>query len=64
MKLSGLNIDKLKNDNLHIWKNIVQLILSLRELDDYLTTEYPGNGSSEHTTWTKGNRKAKAINYF
>lgn len=41
MELSGLKIDKLKDDNFNIWKNRVQPILSLRELDDYLTFEEP-----------------------
>lgn len=60
MELSGLKIDKLKDDKFHIWKNRVQLIMSFRELDDYLTAEPPCAESSEYTTWSKSDRKSKS----
>eukprot|EP00171_Calliarthron_tuberculosum_P004339 IDg4339t1 len=61
MELGGLKIDKLNNDNFHIWKSRVQLVLSLRELDDYLTSDSPGTDSNDSLKWSKGDRKAKAI---
>lgn len=53
MELGGLKIDKLNSNKFHIWKNIVQLIPSLCELDDYLASDLPGTNSSDCLTWSK-----------
>lgn len=57
----GLRVDKLQRENFHSWKTQIQLLLSLRELDDYIDDDPPGRNSEDWKELNKGDRKEKAI---
>lgn len=58
----SLKTDNLRNNNFHAWKHIVELVLSLYELDEYLDdTPPPSLKSSDYLSWIKCYREAKAI---
>ena len=58
---SSLKIDKLSSTNFHAWKQKIQLVLSLRELDDHIDEDPPERTDASYTAWMKADRKAKAI---
>ena len=35
--LGGFKIEKLGDDNFHVWKQKVELVLAFRELEDHIT---------------------------
>ena len=63
--LSGVRIDKLREDNFHTWKTRIQLVLSLKEVDSYILNDDPARDADDypalHAEWRKGDQKAKAM---
>lgn len=57
---SGIKVEKLGEDNFHTWKQKVELLLALRDLDEHLTSKPPEN-AEELASWKKRDRKARAI---
>lgn len=59
--LGGLKIEKLSDDNFHIWKQKVEFVLAFRELDDVVTDATPPVDEDRKHEWKKRDAKAKAI---
>ncbi len=57
---SATKIEKLNDSNYHFWKQKIVLLLALKDLDD-LIEEDPPTEKTEHATWTKKDRKARAV---
>ena len=57
---SSIKIEKLNDNNFHAWKRKIQLVLALRDLDQYIDDDRP-DGDAEQKSWDKGDRKAQAI---
>ena len=57
---STVKIEKLNDTNFHAWKRKIQLVLALRDLDQYIDDERPTT-ESEQKAWDRGDRKAQAI---
>ena len=55
------NVDKLRDDNFHIWKARIQLILSFKEVDTHLVDDPPDRTAEAFPAWHKADVKAKAI---
>ena len=62
---TGIRIDKLREDNFHKWKTRIQLVMSLKEVDNYITDDPPARESDNYPAtyakWRKGDLKAKAL---
>ena len=58
---NALKIDKLRDDNFHVWKHRVQLVLALSEADEFIEDDPPLDTDPEYKAWLKGDRKAQAI---
>ncbi len=56
-----LKVDKLDTTNYFSWKEKIQLVLSLRELDDFIEQEPPAVAADDYRDCKKSDRKAKAI---
>lgn len=54
-------IAKLSDDNYHVCKSCIQLVLSLKELDEYLEDDLRAEDSDAYRTWRRGDNKAKAV---
>ncbi len=61
MDFSSIKVDKLNNSNFHAWKQKIQLVLSLRELDDYSQDDPPIDDAEVYREWCKCDRKAMAV---
>ena len=59
--LGGLKIEKLGENNFHVWKQKVELVLAFRELDDHITEEDPPTDPDTLREWKKKDAKAKAV---
>ena len=60
--IGSITIEKLRNDNYHVWKHRIELVLGLRDLDQYLFEVPPqDNDSEQYKTWKRGDKKAKGI---
>ena len=59
----GMKITKLSDDNYHTWKSRIQLILSLKELDEYIEDDPPSDDSDKESLrkWRRCDSKAKAV---
>ena len=59
----SVRIEKLTDTNFYIWKQKIQLLLALKDVDHHVfETEPPGlPESDERKTWLRGDNKAKAI---
>ena len=62
---TSIRIDKLREDNFHTWKTRIQLVMSLKEVDNYITDDPPARESDNYPAtyaeWRKGDLKAKAL---
>lgn len=59
---SAVRIEKLSDSNYHAWKQIIILVLTLRDLDYYLTEDPSGKEDEQmNRKWNRGDRKAQAI---
>ena len=62
---STVNIEKLSDNNFHIWKKRIQFVLSYRELDDYIDEDPPERDTEDYpalyTAWKKKDKKTQAI---
>ncbi len=56
-----LKVDKLDATNYFSWKQNIQLVLSLRELDEFIEQEPPAEDARNYLDWKKSDRKAKAV---
>lgn len=60
--LGSITVDKLRDDNYHVWKHRIELVLGLRDLDEQLTDEPPPDRASDlYKTWHRKDKKAKGI---
>eukprot|EP00737_Agarophyton_chilense_P003002 gb/GEZJ01003471.1/.p1 GENE.gb/GEZJ01003471.1/~~gb/GEZJ01003471.1/.p1 ORF type:complete len:730 (-),score=111.20 gb/GEZJ01003471.1/:63-2252(-) len=57
---SGVKIEKLVEDNFHVWKQKIELLLALKDLDGHLDSVRPTD-EDELSTWKKKDAKARAI---
>ena len=57
---SAVKIEKLNDANFHAWKRKIQLVLALRDLDQFIDEDRPAT-ESEQKAWDRGDRKAQAI---
>ena len=55
-----MKIEKLNDTNFHAWKRKIQLVLALRDLDQYIDEDRPDD-ETRQSSWDKGDRKAQAI---
>ncbi len=58
---SSIKVDKFINSNFHALKQKIQLVLSLRELDDYIQDDPPIDDAEVYRDWCKYDRKAMAV---
>ena len=54
-------IEKLGDDNYHVWKQKVELLLAFKELDDHITEPERPIDTDNWSEWKKKDAKAKAI---
>lgn len=54
-------LDKLRDDNFHVWKARIQLLLSLKDVHTHLHDDPPDNSASSYSTWSKADLNARAI---
>ena len=67
--LSQFRVEKLSDSNYHVWKEHIQSVLCLKDLDIYIEEDPPVvegasdvvQARSELAIWRRGDRKAKAI---
>ena len=59
----SVRIEKLTDSNFYIWKQQIQLLLALKDVDQHvIQSEVPGVSESDsRRTWLRGGNKAKAI---
>ena len=57
---SNVRIEKLNDSNFHAWKRKIQLVLALRDLDDYIQSDRPTENDAKQK-WDRGDRKAQAV---
>ena len=58
---SSLKVDKLNDSNYHAWKQKIQLLLALRDVDDVLDGSVPDEKNSEsYKAWARRDKKAQA----
>ncbi len=57
----GIKLEKLNNTNFHAWKQKIQLVLSLRELEDFINDDPPAMDADNYREWCKNDRKAAAL---
>ena len=59
--MGTISIEKLRDDNYHTWKHRIQFALSLLDLDHAITDEPPKEDDPNLPTWTRQDKKAKAM---
>ena len=58
----SVSIEKLTASNFYIWKQKIQLLLALRDVDQYVFDDTPENATSdERRKWIRSGAKAKAV---
>ena len=57
---SSIRIEKLGEDNFHVWKQKVELLLALKDLDDHLDSA-KSTDEDKLCTWKKSDAKARAV---
>ncbi len=57
----GIKLKKLNNTNFHAWKQKIQLVLSLRELDNFINDDPSAMDADNYREWCKNDRKAAAL---
>ena len=55
------SVEKLRDDNYHVWKHRVLLILGFKELNEYIGDDPPAATAANYTAWRKGDRNAKGV---
>ena len=60
---ASVRIEKLTDSNFYIWKQKIQLLLALKDVDHHvIESEVPDvSDSDDRRTWLRGDNKAKAI---
>lgn len=58
---SLVKIDKLTDTNFYVWKQKIQLLLALRDLDEYIDCDTPAETSENYKSWLRADSKARAI---
>ena len=60
---ASVRIEELTDSNFYIWKQKIQLLLALKDVDHHIIqSEVPGVfESGDRRTWLRGDNKAKAI---
>ena len=57
----SLRIPTLNDDNFHVWKHRIQLVLFLREADEFIKVDPPSERDDGYEAWHKSDRKARAL---
>ncbi len=57
---SSLKLEKLSNSNYYSWKQKIQHVLALKDLEEFIE-EGPPQVATELLSWKKKDRKAQAI---
>lgn len=57
--LGGFKVEKLGDENFHIWRQKVELLLAFRELDDFISEEHIPTDPETLLEWKKRDAKAK-----
>ncbi|CDF39894.1 unnamed protein product [Chondrus crispus] len=58
----SVRIEKLTASNFYIWKQKIELLLALRDVDQYVLDDIPENATSDdRRKWIRGDAKAKAV---
>ena len=59
----SVKIEKLTDSNFYVWKQRIQLLLALRDVDQHITDDAPADSETEEyrKRWLRGDNKAKAI---
>ncbi len=60
---SSAKIEKLNNSNYHFWKIRIEHVLALKDLEEFLVDDPPGDDArtTDITQWTRKDKKAQAI---
>ena len=62
---TAVQVPKLSETNFHTWKQRVQYLLAMKDLDDYIYDDPPTAADdpdgSKSSKWARGDRKAKAV---
>ena len=56
-----IKMAKLCDDNFHVWKARIKLVLSLKELDSFIEEDPPASDSDDYQSWCRADNKAKAV---
>lgn len=60
--LSSLKIDKLRDNNFHVWKQKIELVLSFRDLSDHIVEGAAAPREEEKAAeWSRNDSKARAV---
>ncbi len=61
--MSSNKIDKLNHSNYHFWKIRLEHVLALKDLEEFLVDDSPGEHATrtQVTQWTRKDKKAQAI---
>ena len=61
--VGSIRIDKLTDSNFYVWKQKIQLLLALRDVDEYIVAgRVPSEKhAEERKKWIRGDSKAKAL---
>ena len=57
----GFKIEKLGDDNFHVWKQKVELVLAFRELEDHITEHELPSAPDKLREWKRRDAKARAV---
>lgn len=59
----SLRVEKLNDTNFYVWKQKIQLLLALKEVDHHIeeTIDMNERDDDKHKQWIRGDNKAKAI---
>jgi hypothetical protein len=56
----GLKVEKLNETSFHAWKHKIQLLLALKDLNEYIEEDAPERDASEFATWRRRDKKEMA----
>ena len=59
--LSSFKVVKLNDDNFHIWKQRIKLVLAYCNLDNQITNDPPSASRKNYKVWKKSDARARAI---
>ena len=60
-QLGSFKVVKLNDDNFHVWKQRIELVLAYRELDDHITDDPPHESDHHFKAWKRSDSRARAV---